>query len=271
MPRPSLVGYKNVLRECHFVTDCEQNYTPDEAIEPDMEPDDAPTPADVYDEIAESYAEGYWGSNPYQAELEFPSTTALIPDVEGKRVLDAGCGTGVYTKWLLDRGANVVGVDVSEEILAQAEELVGDRAEFHQADLETGLEFADDDAFDGVVCGSVLGHVEDWRGVFAEFARVLEPGGFVVFSVRHPVKNARTLEDWTYHDVEFKLIDWGIDTPHYARPFSEMVNPLLETGFRLKTVDAPRPTEAFERKASTEEYEHLLENPHFLCVRAVNE
>lgn len=93
-----------------------------------MEPADDPIAEDAYDALADQYAETV-RSNPYNAHLEFPATTALIPDIEGKRVLDAGCGTGVYTEWLLEEGAeSVVGVDGSEEMLAHARDAVGDVA-----------------------------------------------------------------------------------------------------------------------------------------------
>lgn len=55
----------------------------------------------------------------------------------------------MYTEWLLDRGAEVVGVDASEAMLAHARERVGDRATFHQADLGKPLDqFPPDDPGD---------------------------------------------------------------------------------------------------------------------------
>ncbi|PSQ47526.1 class I SAM-dependent methyltransferase, partial [Halobacteriales archaeon SW_7_65_23] len=138
-----------------------------------------PIAVDAYDELADSYAEEV-RENPYNAHLEFPATTSLIPDVAGEQVLDAGCGTGVYTEWLLEQGADVVGMDASEAMLDHARDAIGDRATFHQADLEKPLDFAETDAFDGVVSALALGYVADLRDPFGEFARVLEPGGFLV-------------------------------------------------------------------------------------------
>lgn len=225
---------------------------------------------EVYDKIAETYATDYWVSNPPQANLEFPGTTELVPDVEGKRILDAGCGSGVYTEWLLERGANVVAVDISEEMLVQARELVGDRAEFHRADLGEPLEFADDDEFDGIVSGSVFDHLEEWHQPFDEFARILEPGGFFVFSIRNPVRNALEYRDWNYFEVELRVENWGIPTPHYLRPFSEIVDPLRESGFGIDRISEPRPTAEYEEKTSTSEvYETFLREPLFLCLRVV--
>ena len=227
-----------------------------------------PIAADAYDELAETYVREV-ETNPYNANLEFPGTTALIPDVNGKRVLDAGCGTGRYTEWLLDQEATaVVGVDVSEEMLERATERLGERAEFRKASLGAPLDFATDDEFDGVVSSLVLDYVEDWRRTFSEFARILKPGGFFVFSVRHPLDEFSGDDDANYFEIESKEADWEVEVPYYRRPLSEMIDPLLETGFRIGEIAEPRPTEAFEEKWP-ERYEKESKQPVFLCVRAV--
>ena len=231
------------------------------------EEDGAPTVEEVYDDIAESYADGYWSDNPHQADLEFPATTDLIPEVAGERVLDAGCGSGVYTEWLLDRGASVVGVDVRESMLEETRDLVGTRATLHRADLSEGLPFASDGEFDGVVCAQVLDHLPSLETPFREFARILNDGGFLVVSVRHPLRNARAYEDWTYYETERQIEDWGVETPHYTRPLQTILDELLSVGLQLEALTEPEPTEAFREKAP-EEYERLSRRPQFLCLRA---
>ena len=232
-----------------------------------MDPEDEPVARAAYDELADTYAEDV-ETNAYNANLEFPATASLVPDVDGKRVLDAGCGTGVYTEWLLDRGANVVGVDASEAMLEQAVERVGDRAEFHQADLAEPLAFAEPDAFDGVVSALALGYVRDWRRPFAEFARLLEPGDFLVFSTGHPFDQFPEDGTANYFETELRRKEWEVEVPYYRRPFSEILNPLLETGFRLDRVLEPRPTEGFREKRP-ERYEKESRHPVFCCMRAV--
>jgi len=224
-----------------------------------------PIAEDAYDAIADEYAEDV-PTSAYNAHLEFPGTTGLIPDVEGERILDAGCGTGVYTGWLLDQGADVVGVDVSEAMLDHARETVGDRAEFHRATLGEPLEFAEDGEFDGVVSALVLDYVEDWESLFAEFARVTRPGGFVVFSVVHPLDTLDEAEN--YFETEQYVKEWSVDVPCYRRPLGAMLGPVVESGFRIDELCEPQPTEAFAAKRP-ERYEKESRNPVFLCVRAV--
>jgi SAM-dependent methyltransferase len=234
--------------------------------------DEEPTPADAYDELADSYAEDV-RSNAYDAHLEFPATSSLIPDVDGKRVLDAGCGTGVYTEYLVERGAEVVGVDVSGEMLAHAADRVGDRAELREADLGEPLDFATD-SFDGVVSALALGYVEDWESTFAEFARVLRSGGFLVFSTGHPMNQfppeGDEAEAENYFEVERLTKEWDVPVPYYRRPLSAVVGPLLDNGFRLERLVEPQPTEAF-RERRPERYEKESRHPVFLCVEATRE
>jgi SAM-dependent methyltransferase len=101
-------------------------------------------------------------------------------DVRGsKRILDAGCGNGRYTHFLLRRAdpdARITGFDYSQKMLERARKrLRSDRATHTAADL-TRLPYADA-AFDAIVCGWVLEHLPDPKPGLAELARVLEPGG----------------------------------------------------------------------------------------------
>ncbi|WP_247731728.1 class I SAM-dependent methyltransferase [Halovivax limisalsi] len=148
---------------------------------------------------------------------------------------------------------------------------MGDRAELRHADITEPLEFADD-VFDGVVCGLSLHYVEDWRDPFTEFARVLRPGGFLVFSAQNPVDEYIAFDSENYFDVERRQMTWSaagddVDVPVYRRPLSEAINPLIETGFHLDELLEPRPTESFEAK-KPESYEKRSKYPTILCVRA---
>lgn len=211
-------------------------------------------------------------TNAYNAELEFPVTSSLIPNVEGKRVLDAGCGTGFYTNWLVEHGADVLGIDISEEMLSHAVEAVGDRAEFKRADLNEPLDFATASSFDGVVSALTLGYVRAWDKVFAEFDRVLRPGGFLVFSTGHPLDQfvPEDGEGENYFEVEQATKEWDVDVSYYRRPFSEVFNPVLNNGFRVDKIVESQPTKAFAEQRP-ERYEKESKNPVFLCVRATKQ
>jgi SAM-dependent methyltransferase len=101
-------------------------------------------------------------------------------DVRGcKHILDAGCGNGRYSHYLLktaDADATVTAFDLSPNMLARARKrLHSDRVAFAVADV-TKLPYVDR-SFDAAVCGWVLEHLPDPRPGLRELARVLQPGG----------------------------------------------------------------------------------------------
>lgn len=232
-----------------------------------------PIAVEAYDALAESYA-ALVDAKPHNAYYERPATLSLLPDVRGKRVLDAGCGPGVYSEWLVTRGAEVVALDVSEKMVQLARERLGTKVQVVQADLEQPLDFLADATFDIVVSALALDYVRDWSGLFREFYRLLRRGGHVVFSIGHPAAEFFiSHEAGNYFETELVDYEWtGFGTPvrvpAYRRPLGAVVNPLVEAGFVLERLLEPRPTEEFREKAP-QEYEELTRRPGFLCVRAI--
>lgn len=222
--------------------------------------------AEAYDALADEY-DTVAEAAPHNAHHEFPGTTAVIPEVEGKRVLDAGCGAGRYAAWLADEGADVVACDVSREMVERTRERI-DEATVHRADLGEPLSFAADDAFDGVVCAGALGYLADWETPLAEFARVLRPGGFLVVSVGHPFSPVNREAASDYFAVERREPEFEVGVPIYRRPLEQIVRPVTDAGFQLAELGEPQPTEAF-REVAPEEYEEAATEPTYLCLRAV--
>jgi SAM-dependent methyltransferase len=96
--------------------------------------------------------------------------------------LDAACGTGRHAAHLVERGYRVIGVDSSPDMLALARERAP-RAVFEIGELHRLP--VPDDHVDLAVCALALTHVPDLGPVFAEFARVLRPGGHLVVTDVH--------------------------------------------------------------------------------------
>jgi ubiquinone/menaquinone biosynthesis C-methylase UbiE len=99
----------------------------------------------------------------------------------GSLVADVGTGTGFLAEAALDAGAGVIGVDVSEGMLAQVTKRFAGRAfEARQGDTDA-LPLASGEA-DAVVANMVLHHAPDPPGAIREMARVLKPGGRLVIT-----------------------------------------------------------------------------------------
>src|SRR5262247_3498546 len=144
-----------------------------------------PIALEAYSRLADAYAARI-GTHPYNAHYDRPAVISLLPPVEGRRVLDAGCGPGVYAEWLAGRGAEVVGIDVCPRMVELARLRLGDRATVIEADLSRPLDFLRAASFDLVLSALAMDYVRDWDAALGEFFRVLRGGGRLVFSVEHP-------------------------------------------------------------------------------------
>ncbi|HEV3445970.1 MAG TPA: class I SAM-dependent methyltransferase, partial [Gemmataceae bacterium] len=104
-------------------------------------------------------------------------------DVRGcKSILDAACGNGRYTRFVLrqaDRDAMVTGFDYSQGMLRRARHRLKHTRATHVAADITRLPYLDA-SFDAIICGWVLEHLPDPRPGLRELARVLKPGGKVL-------------------------------------------------------------------------------------------
>ena len=118
---------------------------------------------------------------------EWPAVQSMLPDMRGLRVVDLGCGFGWFCRWAREQGAaQVLGLDVSERMLAQAQNATMDSAiTYERGDLEeVDLPAAQ---FDLAYSSLALHYVEDLARLFAVIHRSLVPGGRLVFSTEHPI------------------------------------------------------------------------------------
>lgn len=234
---------------------------------------DEPLARAAFDELAESYAARV-RTKAHNAFYDRPVMLALLPPVEGKRVLDAGCGPGIYAEWLVEHEAEVVGLDVSRKMVDIAGERLQGKARILQADLGKPLDFLESGSFDLVVSALALDYVLDWTALFKEFFRVLREPGHFVFSVEHPSDVFyEHHSSGNYFETEQVEIVWNgfgrrVSVPSYRRPLGAMLKPILEAGFILERLVEPRPSPEFE-KEDPADYRKLMRQPGFICFRAL--
>ncbi|MFD3731185.1 class I SAM-dependent methyltransferase [Streptomyces sp. NPDC058632] len=223
--------------------------------------------ANDYDSFAEAYAAEN-ENNLVNAYYARPAMPALAGDVAGRRILDAGCGSGPLSAALRERGAVVTGIDASAGMLTLARRRLGDDVALHVADLRDRLPFADG-SFDDVIASLVLHYLEDWGPTLAELRRVLRPGGRLIASVDHPIV-AYTFPgprpdyfattgytfDWTYNGQPFPMKFW-------RKPLHAMTDAFTTAGFRLSVISEPQPDPA-ARELFPDGFHDLSTKPCFL-------
>jgi SAM-dependent methyltransferase len=222
-----------------------------------------------YDAFALSYTRDN-ESNATNAYYERPASLALLGDVDGERVLDAGCGAGSHAADLIRRGASVTGLDKSAGLLAIARERLGAGPALHQADLADPLPFAPA-SFDAVLAALVMHYLQDWGPTLAEFRRVLVPGGRLVISTHHPFMDHSLAagpdyfatydftEEWTKGGQKMLMRFWH-------RPLHAMTDAFRAAGFTLDVIAEPRPDPAAESLFPAV-YADLRTNPRFLFFK----
>jgi SAM-dependent methyltransferase len=211
---------------------------------------------------------------------EWPALRALLPDLRGHRVVDLGCGFGWFCRWAREQGAaEVLGIDVSENMLARARADTADPAiTYLIADLER-VELPEA-AFDVAYSSLALHYIENLERLLATVHRALAPGGRFVFSAEHPIFTAPMQPGWSidadgrkswpvdsYLCEGPRRTDWlakGVLKQH--RTLGTYLNLLLRLGFALAHVEEWGPTD--EQIAAHPSWAEERQRPMFLLVAA---
>jgi 2-polyprenyl-3-methyl-5-hydroxy-6-metoxy-1,4-benzoquinol methylase len=258
------------------LTDCRD-------LEPAMS-DHPHQPQNVYDnpEFLKGYSTLERFGAGWDKAAERADLLSLLPPLKGNRALDLGCGAGQLAQYLaLEGAAEVIGVDISEQMLALARtqwahpRVTYVRASMEQADFPPAR-------FDLVVSLLALHYVQDYRRLVRRIGRWLVPGGVLVFSTEHPIYTSRLPDGGWVTDAVGKHVRWGIDRyfdedvreEHWFtegirkahRTFATFINGLLDAGFTVERVLEPLPSEQWFRDHSNSQDERR--RPMFLMVRA---
>ena len=153
----------------------------------------------LYEQIRSEAFGGDIGQNSWHTADEQDSFLSWLALSPGKTLLDVACGAGgPGLRMAAKTGCSVVGIDVHEQAVSTARSLAAQRglsprAEFQVADAAERLPFSDA-AFDAITCIDSINHLSDRRQVIAEWARLLKPGGRLLFTdpitVTGPLTNA---------------------------------------------------------------------------------
>ncbi|MCG7363262.1 class I SAM-dependent methyltransferase [Roseomonas sp. ACRSG] len=211
---------------------------------------------------------------------EWPALRAMLPPMANRCVVDLGCGFGWFCRWARGQGAaEVLGLDLSERMLARARAATADTAiRYEKADLERLA--LPGGRFDLAYSSLALHYVEDAARLFAEVHQALVPGGDFAFSAEHPIYMAPSRPGWSVDASGRKVwpldrylvegprtTDWlarGVVKHH--RTIGTTLNGLIAAGFTIRRVEEFCPTPA--QIAARPELAEELERPMFLLVSA---
>lgn len=190
-----------------------------------------------------------------------PTMLNLMGDVDGKAILDLGCGDGGYSRELTKKGAHVVSVDCSEKAIEYAiGQAEGECLSIeHHVRNSNDLFGIEDNRFDLVLCSMMLMDCEDLEGTIKEVVRVLKPGGRLFASVLHPCFNGENekgigrqgsgLDRQVVVKDYFEPKEWSATLNRGTTPviwrhrtLEDYVKTFLGCGLTIVDVNEPRPT-----------------------------
>ncbi|MCO7511932.1 class I SAM-dependent methyltransferase [Serratia fonticola] len=205
---------------------------------------------------------------------EWPTIRSILPDLQGKKVVDLGCGYGWFCRSASEQGAaQVLGMDLSEKMLGKAKEMTEDPAiEYRQQDMEAlQLPAA---SFDLVYSSLTLHYIEDLGKLFATVYQALVNGGEFIFTAEHPIYTAPKHQGWLvdeagqkswpingYQQEGQRISNWlaeGVIKQH--RMLGTYINLLVQQGFTIRYLNewGPSAQQIADNPALDEEKERPM-------------
>ena len=250
--------------------------------------------ADFWDQ---NMRDGDW----FQRNIIYPEILQILSDVNGKQIVDAGCGNGHLSRFLSKQGASMLGVDNSQQMIECCRAYNAD-ADFEHLDI-TGDDIPYENRFDVAVFNNSMQDMKEYKKGLSNAYGMLKIGGTLLIVVKHPCFHGRNescgwrilTEDGrsftTGHGLtelekneknytgDFFLVDgylnesehtrewYGCSTTSYARTLQDYINAIIEVGFVLKHVSEPAPIPAGQAE-NPALYALLARIPNFIFISA---
>lgn len=244
--------------------------------------------AEWYDELVEGSPDSF------QAKVILPNLLRIVDPKPGMTVVDVACGQGYFSRAFAEKGADVVGTDISKELIEAAKKhpVVGEIA-FDVAASDK-LEFISYDVADVVTIILALQNIEKLSETIVEAARILKTDGRLVFVLNHPSFRIPKRSSWEWEkkaagEVQYRRLDAYMSdigseidmtpgekdmqkkkiTLSFHRPLQTYFKALSKSGFavtRLEEWISHRTSKPGPR--SSEEDRMRKEIPMFVCIEA---
>ncbi len=228
----------------------------------------------------EEYAKMPRSREGLSAAGEWHQLKPLFPALQGKTVLDLGCGYGWHCRFAAEQGAaRVLGLDLSVKMIEEAKRRNAEGTiEYRVCGIEE-YEYPEN-SWDCVVSNLVLHYVENIGQIFQKVHGTLKPGGTFIFNIEHPVFTAGVGQDWIYTEAG-KPLYWpvdnyfipgerstrflGCDVIKQHHTLTQIMMGLLNNGFVLEAVEEAEPPEEMMGNPGMRDE---LRRPMMLLVKA---
>lgn len=215
--------------------------------------------------------------------IETPIITAMLPDMKGKKILDIGCGMGQHAMQYSKAGAaSVLGTDISEKMLSFAmENNAADNITYKRMAFEDIAQL--DEKFDIITSSLAFDYSQDFEGLMKDVYSLLNNGGYLVFSMSHPISTAydgvydrytrtkdgvRLYANLHNYGIEGERhFKWVVDDYEvYHRKVSTLINAIAKAGFIIEECQESKvPDEIL--KAHPDMFGGVIHQPDFIFFR----
>lgn len=235
----------------------------------------------------------------YHLKVIFPNLSRIFGDIKGKNFVDLACGQGIFTEILSKDAANVVGIDISKELIAIAKknQSINKNGNKKIKNIAEYFVSPSDDLFmiknvsaDFVVCILAIQNIEKLEETIKEVSRVLKDSGSFIFVINHPTFRNPRKSSWGYDEeenIQYRRIDEYMSesnikidmtpgsktdkkfTVSFHRPLQLYIKTLSKNGFVITRLE-----EWISHKESKKGPKQIAENksrkeiPLFMCIEA---
>lgn len=215
--------------------------------------------------------------------IETPILLAMLPDLQGKTILDIGCGMGQHAKQYSDMGAkSVLGIDISEKMLEYARKYnSSDNITYRQMAFEDICEFSEQ--FDLVTSSLAFDYADRFDELMRHVYSVMKDDSLFVFSMSHPMATAYDGQyprytrnesgERLYANINNYLVEgqrkiaWVVDNYElYHRTFSSILNCIIKAGFLIEECQESYASDEL-RKQYPDMFGGTIHRPDFVFFR----
>lgn len=210
--------------------------------------------------VADWYNELLSFEGTYQKDLILPNLMRLIDPKTGDQILDVACGQGFFSRALAEKGASVLGADISPELIKFAQSKAGTNEKYFVIPADKMADEITSNKFDKALIVLALQNIENLNGAVMQIARALKKEGKLFIVLNHPSFRNPKKADWGFDEknkIQYRRVDEYLSeskteidmnpgekkadkkelTVSFHRPLQVYVKALTKNGFLISKIE----------------------------------